>query len=382
MHDNGAMNALHFVFVISCLMHKAIFPGERLLNVSCMPKMQIVPSLGSSDSQNFLCRSHISQSSNMDHPTTTTLDLTYGVEIECYLCRKETPGLSGEKKLKAIYQSLQHTLEAGGVPAYTEFDEHGGRFDRWLVTSDDSLKGPPSRNGYDFIDTEIVTRVLRHGRRSAAEVRCALNALLHKHLLMVDWRTGLHVHIGNGSAGIPFATAKNVAILAAAFEPALNSAIPQSRVDSSYCFPPSKVRHSYWRQASFTTYMQWLAQTHDVNSLIHVTSGGTIGDRNTQINFMPLKLSNKRTIEFRLFAGTLDAEEILTNVDLAAAIVCFAHETPERRLWTFIGKRMEMARTAAAMGVDCKMFDLRDLLDLVGARHLQPRLVAMAAKEG
>ena len=268
---------------------------------------------------------------------------TFGVELECYIrFRRGTYGYGSDSTIAtAAHRAIRDTLNKAGVPArtaaYGETD-----YSKWLIEFDSSLSRCVRRDGYENVGVEIVTRVLHHkvGYGSKTEVRKAFRALNRRHTLLTNIGfgcTGLHVHVGNSRTGLSAMTAKKLAAMVTALEPVINRIIvPTSRLQSVYCRPPSGIR----RQFGLGTLQQQLSAilaARDSSEVIRAAQG-TFGHqgRYAQVNLLPLVDPRKRTIEFRYFAGTTNADEIVDLVDFVVALVRFAATSSNEQWFALI----------------------------------------------
>lgn len=138
-------------------------------------------------------------------------DLTFGVEIECFLPKNKTR------------QALADHLTAAGTATATQFYGHH-RCESWKIVTDGSL------GDYDR-GCELVSPVLS-GVEGFAAVRVACDALV-SFGCTVKRTCGLHVHVGVPTTEVGFF--KKLIGLYAQYEPVIDTLVSPSRRDNSYC---------------------------------------------------------------------------------------------------------------------------------------------------
>lgn len=249
---------------------------------------------------------------------------TFGIELE--LAPRVGPipaedSAEWRRVANAIATALKHELPLGtfgGVYAeYLGCERSGGKSAaHWNVEFDDTT-------GW-----EVTTRVLT-GLEGYCEVvqGCRALARVARELdLVVDVRTGTHVHFGFG-AGI--AELKQALGLVRLFEPALGSLVAPSRIahlhdgrydvsaPNPYCRPVSTVIDA--------AALERIALFSDVSRL---TRGE---DELRYVTFNLRPLDHQQTVEVRLHHGTLDAHQILLWVSLWQQLL-WAAEHPQAPL--------------------------------------------------
>ena len=311
-------------------------------------------------------------------PPIAPLNLTFGVEIECY--QRFPTGKYGANFASIFSNSLlalQATLKRAGVPTEVveiSDPEPAKDYSTWLIEDEPSLEAYTDEGGVETTRAEIISRVLPHGAAGAAEVSTALRALHAEHALTAgdDGRAGLHVHVGAGGTALPLRTVKNLALLTTAFEPAIYALVGAQRHRSRYCLPPSRFRLLFLKDQSLAWHLQSLAEARTLPELLQLTASG---DANWQ-RFMGLNLLGLRkpapraTVEFRYFAGTTDPDEVLLWVDVAAGLVALAHGA---------GDAGPRARALLDRFGD-PAFAVADFVEAVGGRALSERFAALARR--
>ena len=246
---------------------------------------------------------------------------TFGIELELAPRTGPIPAEDSAEWLRvanAIATALEHELPHGCF---------GGVYAEYLGSEKSGGKSPAHWN-VEYDDTtgwEVTTRVLE-GLAGYCEVvqGCRALAKVARELdLVVDVRTGTHVHFGFG-AGV--AELKQALGLVRLFEPALGSLVAPSRIahlhegrfdvsaPNAYCRPVSTVIDA---QA-----LEHIALFSDVSRLTR----GEDELRYVTFNLRPLE--HQQTVEVRLHHGTLDAHQILLWVSLWQQLL-WAAEHPQ-----------------------------------------------------
>jgi hypothetical protein len=222
---------------------------------------------------------------------TNAADLTFGIEIETLMPR-------------AAIQSNNWTVNGyhSGYPVF--IPGHDG----WKATTDSSLH---TRN-WQQTGVEVVSPVLK-GAEGIASVK-AMCETLKAMGARVNQSCGFHVHVGwNGTT----AQLRRLVVLVAQHEKALHAATgTHSREHNRYC---NSIRTNYRRAES--------TDLRETESLI------------TQSRYHVLNLTNlrnepaRRTVEFRVFAGTTNVAKIMAYVGIALALVQKALNTNDDAAW-------------------------------------------------
>ena len=200
-------------------------------------------------------------------------DRTYGVEIE----------ITGTRELGTDLRGIASALSRSGIPAVSasygspDQPERG----KWKVLPDSSC-GP-----------EIVSPPLRGkgGLEEIGRVCQVLDGLGAE----VSARCGLHVH--HDAAGLTVRNMVDISALYAAHQRAINSILPASRRDNSYCLAlgPHHVDRQWQRVMAANRDQQSAAQAMQLS-------------RYSAVNWHALLRHG--TVEFRQHHGTLDPQEV------------------------------------------------------------------------
>lgn len=194
---------------------------------------------------------------------------TFGVEIECYIPEKHR----GLFPLGSYHKGQQ-------VPGYPT---------GWNTQKDGSLNNEVILDGERYFGAEIVSPVLK-GTKGLVEVWAVISDLADLGCV-VKPECGLHIHVGaknlleSGKVGqlvTEFRQFEKVFF-------ALNGDLTSTRYNNHYC-----KKSSMW------------------------TSPET--DRHQSLNLKNLD-GNKKTVEFRLFAGTMNPEIITTAIYMTVSMV-------------------------------------------------------------
>lgn len=203
---------------------------------------------------------------------------TFGVEIECYI--PATAIAANEIRIGAYHHGLQ-------IPCFP---------DGWTAEHDGSIShsGPTG-----MIGVEIVSPILK-GAEGVEQMKLVF-AKLNEWGAKVNRNCGFHIHIGIADRKI--ADVEKIARVAANFQTSLYAATgTKSREQGSYCQPiRDRYKNVDWkvRQASHVRF-------HD--------------------RYMALNLTNwiegrRPTVEFRVFAGTLNFVKAISYLRMTLATV-------------------------------------------------------------
>lgn len=212
--------------------------------------------------------------------------LTFGIEIECTI---------PTDALRARGWSV------GGYHVGAPIPGHTG----WKAMHDGSIQ---ARRPYEGV--EVVSPVLSgvDGLRQIEAMVADLRAMGAK----VNTSTGFHVHVGwNGTP----AQLRRLICFVAFHEKALFASTgTTSREGNSYC---SSIKFNYRRLETLQTEAD-------------IAYAGV--SRYHVLNLANLRAAGKRTVEFRVFAGTLNLVKMLAYVQLCLGIVVKALDNPRKPL--------------------------------------------------
>lgn len=220
-------------------------------------------------------------------------ELTFGIEIECYLPVRKV------RELGIVVGTYHHGYE---LPAPFPAG--------WKAESDGSLSRPPT----GYIGVEVISPVLK-GLPGILEVRRVVEMLADRNGLnaRVNNTCGQHVHVGMrsvlGSRANDFAMvaewARRLLHLVAKHETALIAITgTETRINNTYC---SSIKGEWQQAANGLTYATLASRAPRV-------------DRHVALNLGNL-FQTKRTVEFRVFAGTLESKKS-TGYILTALALC------------------------------------------------------------
>ena len=209
-------------------------------------------------------------------------NITFGVEIECYNVERE---------------EIAQRLREAGVPCYVEGYNHRDYRDHFKVVTDASLSGVNT--------AEVVSPILKgkKGMQTLEKVCKVLNDINAK----VNKSCGLHVHFGLDK--IDFTTYRNIFINYAKLESVIDSFMPQSRRNNTYC----KTFRAYGN--NIYEMLQYANSKDDVANIFS-------GDRYFKVN--PVAYRRHNTIEFRQHSGTTDFEKMSNWIEFLKALIEFS----------------------------------------------------------
>ncbi|MCJ1313817.1 hypothetical protein MMC25_007497 [Agyrium rufum] len=301
------------------------------------------------------------------------------------------------KQLLGVRETVRNVIRQLNIPVANpeEFDQnnpnYANRYQKWSVTYDGSVgfdkdtlideRAATWEGGrktsllgdrfdrMEFVDVEIVSRILPASEESIREVEAVLESMVAKFDIVPNNHTaGLHVHVGNGTQGFPTTTLRNFALYTTCFERQFNQLHKRDRLRNEYCILPRAAFHPMdrhpFRQA------QIIDELGHINEIIYFfTNHRRHKDypiRYRAYNFMPLALEKRDpTIEFRQHEATFSPERMRRWLMFVLNIVKISHVDNTRDLINFIQK------AHVAKGVD-RNFHVLDLFNLIGLNHLVP----------
>jgi len=210
-------------------------------------------------------------------------DLTFGIEIECQIPTDQFNRLG-------LRPNWSRPNQFPGLPA------------GWVVKSDSSLR----RMAYHE-PIEIVSPVLRgaDGVQQIREVYAKLNELG----VTTNRSCGLHIHVG-----VPSRT-------------------DSSRLQKLICLVTQHERGLYASTGSKSREVgNWSKPINNAYRRIAKSSGSVVdlamaGERYQSLNITNLTGSSKPTVEFRLFAPTMNITKVLGHLATATGLVIHAYTT-------------------------------------------------------
>ncbi|MCJ1230333.1 hypothetical protein MMC12_007006 [Toensbergia leucococca] len=317
------------------------------------------------------------------------LSLTFGVEIEFYIKYfKEdvTPAMHSARPLeeteredmkrrgiprplscnKAIRHHISVLLRHAGI-AVNQVDERG--YDQWTVDKDctihsDADAQEPAVPLEDAVGVELISRKLPCCESSFEEIRRVLKIINGTFKTETNSSTGLHVHIGNQEKGFPLTCLKNLCQLVIVFQHQIESVHPDHRIDNVFCEGPSEMRSLHLREGP----KRGISIIQGCERVWQIVEAMT-PTRNAAYNLLDLTDSDdKRTIEFRQHAGTIDSEEILMWAEFLIGMIHFCKSVPSA----------EFTELITSQGLSSPDFGFLELLEVIGKQNLidyyRPRL--------
>jgi hypothetical protein len=236
-------------------------------------------------------------------------DLTFGIEIECYI---PTAAFNAAGWVRGAY----HMGRA--VPG----------FPGWRLDSDGSLT-METPAGHTAV--EVVSPVLK-GAEGFANMR-RMVAQLNLMGATVKKSCGFHVHVGWQGEGATFPALRRLVCLVAQHEKALFASTgTRSRERNGYC--PS-IRTGLAQIQQMTTIEELVRDanvprgTLNLRGLLEASRG----------------YGGKRTVEFRIFSGTVNAEKIAAYISLCLAFVQRAQTSKVAVKWDSKRKALAFRKT-------------------------------------
>lgn len=234
-------------------------------------------------------------------------ELTFGIEIECYI-----PTAAFER--------------AGWVRGGYHMGRAIPGFAGWRADSDGSLRDIPT----GCTPVEIVSPVLKGAEGFANFRRMAAQLTLMG--AKVNKSCGFHVHVGWQGADATFDALRRLVCLTAQHEKALFASTgTRSRERNGYC-------------PSIRTGLQAITQMTTIEQLAR---GGVPRGTLNLLNLLDAHrgYGNKRTVEFRIFAGTTNADKIAAYVSMCLALVHRAQASKVAVQWDSKRKALAFRKT-------------------------------------
>ena len=230
-------------------------------------------------------------------------------------------------------------------------------YQKWAVVPDGSiipeLEGAePSGTGSRFTGIELRTPVFFYTDNAIEEIRQVLKLLTDHFDAFVNTTCGLHVHVGNGHEGFPLETMKNFGSLVSSFERQFNSLHPLHRLDNYYAKPLGRIFPGIAPRDRLAA-IDRRTSVEEIVLYFNIVEGDN--DYATAYNLANLIFTEKKTIEFRQHAGTLDPTETISWVDLVTGLVSLSHTQPYSTLLPLIEQHIDDSR-----------FSVIDLLHALG----------------
>jgi len=238
----------------------------------------------------------------------TVPTLTLGTELE-------TTGLSTAEAgaVLARFFGTERQYEGGHYKKYTVTDQHGRK---WTAMTDASLSG-----GYDHA-AEIVTPPMQ-GTPEEIELIGQVAQALRRGGAKVDGTCGQHIHVGtydaNGIERINTKSIINLCKLWAGKETLILQAFNVSRNRMQWCAP---------MEANLIERLPHITSEADLNRAWFGGRANWSPDHYEGHRYHALNLNNRwrsgKTIEFRIFNGTLNPEKIAARAQFALHIAAAA----------------------------------------------------------
>jgi len=301
--------------------------------------------------------------------------MTFGVEIELQKYEEYEDKKATEWALKdrPHARKMKAALKAAGLEA--EIDAAG--YESWCISKDGSINDSDQQDN-PVLGVEIKTPVLYAGRADdLRQVRIGCDVINSTWRVTTDSSTGLHVHCGDGTRGLPLRTLQNIALIAVGFEHLLNSLHPDERLVSddgypNWTYPLSATDALRGLQPGAARMLKVLAaQTYEgLYGIVNTYPNGGARWKGFSINFLEMvRVNGKRTVEFRQHAGTTDPVEILHWVKFVTALVEYCHHATDVDLSALVAQ------------VSNPRFTVLSLMGAIGGRglaataaHYEPRL--------
>jgi hypothetical protein len=209
----------------------------------------------------------------------------------------------------------------------------------WNITTDSSIR-VPGEDGtagvaeYEWCKVEVISPVLTYTPQAIRQVQKVCKLISRRYRILTNEWCGLHVHVGQGSKGLPDYAVKNLAAMIWAFEDRLDLLHPLYRSNDAAC---NSLYNSapLSREDNFET-DQPLLLIEQIDRILECKTGdqviSLVNDEcpsyGSAYNFWNLlsqhSQSSKRTIEFRQHEGTLEAKRVENWIKVCVHLVEFA----------------------------------------------------------
>ena len=250
------------------------------------------------------------------------------------------------------YESVAETLSRAKILASIEHNPLGKQMKHWQVVDDVSIDKPKD-TPYRFIRVEVRSPHLYFTAEACQQVGAVCEVLTNTYRIMCPESTGLHVHVGNETAGFSGATLQKILATLWTFEPVLDTIHPSHRLDRYYC---SSLRVDsnlcHWNRAGR------MDPRKGLEAILYTDEGLQISDERLweyvmdmvnarrergAYNFRNLHGADpvKKTIEFRQHEGTLDPAAVEHWIKLCVGIVGFAHKVDLKILSSFLSLHID-----------------------------------------
>ena len=310
-------------------------------------------------------------------PDPKLTNFTFGVEIEFILPYQppddDDPRFEDEIEDELHDLCIRKPLERAGLQVHSNevdvSDETELLYSKWSVQCDGSVKFTQEdfdridgtfANGVkvndiddlNYVSVELISPVLTYSAEAMREVHIAVETIC-KLPIVVPRSAGLHVHIGNGNARLPLLMLKNLAVLTSCFEQQWNQATPPHRLNNPHCHLP---RHAFFaKDYDRVATAKAIYELPDIDSLVrkfHVPPMQIglkdpylhVWSRNKAIDYLNqvfwVESDEKKTVEFRQQAGTVDPFEVLRWIVTVGTMAAIANEHEPEFFWKVIQKHV------------------------------------------
>lgn len=213
------------------------------------------------------------------------------------------------------------------------------QYKSWHVTTDGSIRvpgedGTPGVKDYKWCRIEVISPVLIFSPQAIRQVQKVCKLIHRKYRTLTNEWCGLHVHVGQGSDGLPDYAIKNLAALIWTFEDRLDLLHPLYRTNDAAC-------NSLYNSAPLSTELNFetdkpLLVRDQLERILECKTGDQVIELVNDecptygfaYNFWNLRSEfywcSKKTIEFRQHEGTLDAKRAENWMKVCVRLVEFA----------------------------------------------------------
>jgi hypothetical protein len=239
-------------------------------------------------------------------------DLTFGVEIECYI-----PTATGQ-------QELTRALQAAGIEVSRVGHSIHTTTTGWKIVHDGSLNSPPRGT----TGCEVVSPILK-GEEGIAQVVTVAN-IVKTFGGQVNRSCGLHVHVGARDATPT--QLKNLAKMFIKYEHHFDALCPESRRNGNRFAASNRAIASGHVAGDYATVVAAafarLDPARSVRAIAEVMNGSyNSGHHYHHARYFKLNyqsMASHGTVEFRQQAGTVEAQKMVAWIRLVVGLVATA----------------------------------------------------------
>ncbi|KAL8650164.1 MAG: hypothetical protein Q9226_005260 [Calogaya cf. arnoldii] len=262
---------------------------------------------------------------------------------------KADPAHDLEAKFNHLVRTdIIQALKLERIPVHGILDDLSGhnRFSKYTVWLDESIEPdteqlPSKWAGSYYTGVELKTPVFLYQETAFKQLMQVIRLLDDNFSIFVNHTCGLHIHVGNGTHGLPFSTVKNLAILTTVFERQLNSLHPIHRIQNEFCRPlsqswdgldPILIAKEIEAFPNIEQFVNKLSEVYGYPDKFHAVNFSNLGCKD-----------GTQTIEFRQHQGTTDPLAMIQWARLCCELVRYCYQAGEFGVLCFLRDRVDRA---------------------------------------